>query len=484
MINIKNIRNQKVNLSNLVEALFYSFPITFIIGNLAVTLNLLFFILASFFLIKKKQLNYRFNNSSWLLIVFFLYLLISTTIQFQPPGPLYDRVQHWSFEEHPIFKSFMLIRFPILIFLVDTLFYNKLLDLKKFFLSSFICTSFVSFDVIYQYFVGYDLFGYKSMGHRNSGPFNDEYIAGSYLVKFSFFSIFYVYEIFKNKNSKNLFLIFVITFYGTAQILAGNRMPTLLFLFGCIIIILFVKNFRFIMSLGLVALVSIFFTLSHYESKPSLRFLKITDVYSYFYGDLKRVLIGIKKNITESEHKKSEIKKEEKHDPFYHIKNYYSGYYFLSTGHGPVFLTAIEMWMEKPWTGYGLKSFRIICYEILEKDYGRVFYPKVEMTHKNKIRHCANHSHNYYLELLSETGIIGTSLMIIFFFILLKNSFYCLKQNLRKTDINLLVSILIILFIEIWPIKSSGSFFTTWNATFFWLATAMLISIYSKKDAS
>ena len=56
MINIKDIRNQKINTINLVKALFYSFPLTFILGNLAVTLNLLFFIIMSFFIIKKKNL--------------------------------------------------------------------------------------------------------------------------------------------------------------------------------------------------------------------------------------------------------------------------------------------------------------------------------------------------------------------------------------------------------------------------------------------
>ena len=36
--------------------------------------------------------------------------------------------------------------------------------------------------------------------------------------------------------------------------------------------------------------------------------------------------------------------------------------------------------------------------------------------------------------------------------------------------------IIISLFIEIWPIKSTGSFFTTWGATYFWITVALLIS--------
>lgn len=74
MINIKNIGKQKINSINLVKALFYSFPLSFIIGNLAVTFNLLFFIIASLFLIQGEKLDIRFNGSIWLLIAFFSYL--------------------------------------------------------------------------------------------------------------------------------------------------------------------------------------------------------------------------------------------------------------------------------------------------------------------------------------------------------------------------------------------------------------------------
>ena len=79
------------------------------------------------------------------------------------PGILNDKmVEQFSFKYDPIMKSFLLIRFVLLILVVDTLFYNKILDLKKFLFSSLLCTSFVSLDVILQFFSGKDLFGYKS----------------------------------------------------------------------------------------------------------------------------------------------------------------------------------------------------------------------------------------------------------------------------------------------------------------------------------
>tara|TARA_B100002003_G_scaffold210448_1_gene206298 strand:- start:101 stop:349 length:249 start_codon:yes stop_codon:yes gene_type:complete len=71
MLKLKIIKNQKFSETKLVEALFYTFPLWFIVGNLAVSLNTLLFIVASLFLIKKKQLTFRFNNLNWLLLFFF-----------------------------------------------------------------------------------------------------------------------------------------------------------------------------------------------------------------------------------------------------------------------------------------------------------------------------------------------------------------------------------------------------------------------------
>ena len=70
MINLKSYKNQKTNEIRLVQILFYTFPLWFIVGNLAVSLNTLLFIATSLFLIKKKQLTFRFNNLNWLLIIF------------------------------------------------------------------------------------------------------------------------------------------------------------------------------------------------------------------------------------------------------------------------------------------------------------------------------------------------------------------------------------------------------------------------------
>ena len=92
---------------------------------------------------------------------------------------------------------------------------------------------------------------------------------------------------------------------------------------------------------------------------------------------------------------------------------------------------------------------------------------------------CSTHSHNYYFELLSEAGILGLILIVAFFSIILKNSFFYFKKNYKKNDLKfyLFIPILLVFLMEIWPIRSTGSFFTTWNATFTWMIIAILSAV-------
>ena len=77
MNNLINIKNQKINENTLIELLFAFFPISFIIGNLVLSLNLLLFLILSLFVIKKNNIKPRFKKYYWFPIVFFSYLFIN-----------------------------------------------------------------------------------------------------------------------------------------------------------------------------------------------------------------------------------------------------------------------------------------------------------------------------------------------------------------------------------------------------------------------
>ena len=483
MFKLKSNKNQKINETQLVQILFYSFPLWFIVGNFAVNLNTFLFIAASLFIIQRKQLTFRFNNSYWLLIAFFLYFFISTTIQFQSAGFLSDEIQkyainqNWSLINNPIIRSFFLIRFLILIFVIDTLFFNKILNLKKLFLSSLLCTSFVCFDIILQYITGFDLFGYKRMGSWNMGPFGDEWIAGGYLKNFSFFSFFYIFETFKNKKFGNLLLIFVIALHLVAILLSGNRMQMILFVFGCVLLIFLIKNLRFAMSVGLFIFLSTFFLLINYDKYENTNWYKAS--YKLFINEINiKKFIEINKDISTTQNRKRiELNENDKDPDAIVLPEKIS--LLRGSGYNRIFRTSIEIWKEKPLFGFGYKSFRVKCWDMLAKDNA-----KRKINQKPQYMSCANHAHNYYLEFLSEAGIIGTSLLVIFFLILLKDSFHYLKKYRQQinSEINLLIPVIILFFLEIWPIKSTGSFFTTWGATFFWINVAILIAAKTKKS--
>ena len=140
-------------------------------------------------------------------------------------------------QEHPLLvaithgyfvRSILLLRFVILYFVVQTLLINNQLSLKEFFISSFICTGFVSFDVIVQYFFGYNLLGYKWWTGEITGFFFEEAVAGGYIQKFSLLSIFGLLFFLKEKKYKKQAVFIIVLLLTLGTFLASNRMNFLL----------------------------------------------------------------------------------------------------------------------------------------------------------------------------------------------------------------------------------------------------------------
>ena len=112
--------------------------------------------------------------------------------------------------------------------------------------------------------------------------------------------------------------------------------------------------------------------------------------------------------------------------------------------------------------GNGIKSFRVKCHKIIIEQ---------------KRGLCSNHPHNYYLEVLVDLGIVGILIVMLiamcFIIFLLKN-----YKNLRKNNLQnlFLLAAIISLFLEAFPFKSSGSIFTTNNATYLMLMSSIVLS--------
>ena len=80
------------------------------------------------------------------------------------------------------------------------------------------------------------------------------------------------------------------------------------------------------------------------------------------------------------------------------------------------------------------------------------------------------HPHQIHFEILSETGLIGYLSFIICFFLFLKNS---IKNFINKKNIYQFFGILFVIC-SFLPFIPSGSFFTTFGATIFWINFALI----------
>ena len=94
---------------------------------------------------------------------------------------------------------------------------------------------------------------------------------------------------------------------------------------------------------------------------------------------------------------------------------------------------------------------------------------------KQKNTICSTHPHNYHLEVLHDTGLVGFVIITFFvFYLLINKSKLIFSSNISYSEKIFLSLIVINFLIEIFPIKSTGSLFTTWNGTLLWISIALL----------
>tara|TARA_Y100000590_G_scaffold439308_1_gene563172 strand:- start:1418 stop:2056 length:639 start_codon:yes stop_codon:yes gene_type:complete len=126
--------------------------------------------------------------------------------------------------------------------------------------------------------------------------------------------------------------------------------------------------------------------------------------------------------------------------------------------------SALEIFYDNKIFGVGIKNYR--------NESGLRFH------NKQTIHHFSNHPHQVHFEILSELGIIGYIIFFIFFIYMLREG---LKIYKKTKNLETLSSILFI-FATFLPLIPSGSFFTTYGATIFWINFSLLIKKnYSNK---
>lgn len=424
--------------------LFYLIPIFLITGPFLAdsALSLMALIGLINFLNFKKSFLKNDNKIIFFMSIFFLYIFINS---------LFAKYVLLAFE-HSLFY------FRYIFFLVSIYFMIKWKGISVLYIFSKVCfftSVFVSLDLFLQFLTGFNILGFEMNsnlnGARFSGLFRDEWIAGSYLSRLLPFSIIYF---FMSKNKELNLTVLISILIGIVAIvcgvlLSGERIAsffTLVFLLFFFFIMFDNKKITIIFSIFLISILSIFiFT----DSAMKKRIINVTiDSFS------------INSNI--------------------------EGFIIYTPMHHAHYLTAWNMFISKPIFGHGSKSFRVLCdddkYEeiiIFESDNNGNKYNEI-------INGCSTHPHNFFLELISENGLIGFLIFYFLYFYIIYvflSSFILHLFNKKYDNLNLIKLFCCLSFLlQFFPLIPSGSFFNNWLSVLYYLPLSIIYLIQNIKS--
>lgn len=419
----------EINKHKIINILFLILPISFIVGNTFINTNIILLIIISLIFFHKKIFLIGLNIYDKILLAFFSIVLFSGVFN----SYLFYFPEESMYAKEILVKSFLFLRFALIYFILRYLIQNNILVMKYFFISAALCSLFVSLDVIFQFITGRDIFGYENFDRRNPGPFKDEAVSGAYLQRFSLFS-FFLFPVFFQKIKKDKYFIYLIAiFFLTfcAVLFSGNKFPFVMFAFSIVILFFLIGRFKKL-SITLLIICPLVFIFSYKYS------FQVQNNFTSFYNNISQIktyVANVAKNFENEEN--IEI-------PNVWLKEMHVGMLAFN---------------EKKIFGGGLKSYKVICPKITQKF------------------SCNTHPHNFHIEILVSTGIIGYLLLLILFLKFTYNLFIKNYYSYKKNDQLLLNLFFTLFFIEVFPFRTTGSFFSTTNATYFFIIMSIAISL-------
>ena len=370
-----------------------------------------------FFILRKNEIGIEYNKN--LIILFLGYYFYSIILS------LFSENLFISLK-----SSLFYFRFGLFVLAI-----NYFLNFKKDLIDKFtkiliILILFVCFDALFQFVIGFNLFGFElTTNDKLNGLFGDEPLLGSYLFRLLPLAVACLIYKFGDKkfryyNTMFIFLVFTVIF------LSGSRASLFLSILFIILFFLFVRSYqKQILILGIIFLIS-FTIIAKFNEKFAYK--------SYFniVDPIKRILTTKQGNF------------EIKSGKDLNLAN--TNFTIFTSIHESHFITAYKIFNENKIFGVGNKMFRVLC----SKDEYKV----------NEFS-CSTHPHNYYLQILSENGIIGFLIISVLFIICLYNlikELYLRYFHKSKKINDPCIIILIGLFINLWPIVPTGNIFNNW----------------------
>ena len=412
----------------------YASPILFVLGNPLI--NLFVIVIVFTFYYVYNYIKIVDKKLIWLLVGLSIIFLISSLSS--------------NYIEYSLSKSFTYIRFFIFLIIFPILLIKININIKNLGLAFSLITFFVVIDSYIQLFFGKDIFGYPYYHaySRMSGPFGEELIVGNYVFYFSFLSLSFLL---KEIKFSNFFLSFIFIFIGIFCFVSGERNTFLGYLiFMFFLFFLSKKKILVLSSSMLVILIAIvlFFNINKFNQK-----YKINNIVGWEPKKLSSNVLGndshdtIKNRFDNSTYQQPN---------FINLKN--KIYYSVWFAH---YRAGIRIFEENKIFGSGFKTFRYYCSDR---------FSDTNLREKELII-CTTHPHNIYIELLSDTGLVG---LLFFIFISFYYLILSIKNNHRSNRFS--TSIINCLFITyLFPFKPHGSLFSTSSAYIFWFVFSILI---------
>lgn len=330
-------------------------------------------------------------------------------------------------------SSLFFFRFGIFALAVSQIITEYKNKFIKFFSISLILTlTILVFDALFQYLISFNLllFEYEiDRFARLKGLFKDESILGSYLVRFLpvLFAVFF-YRKSKTKILLSFFTILIVSIYLVIY-LSGERVAfayLILFIFSFIVLF---KNFKYLRIIFTFIPLALFILVSLTDSKIKKRMIDYT---------IEQINLSS----------------------------------IYSQEHDLLYTHAYDIFQQNKIFGVGPKMYREEC-KLMKYN---SFNQKDRVGINKEL--CNTHPHNYVLQLLAETGIVGTIPYIILFltiFYFFINQFTYLyfknKTFLDDTSIFLLCGVMM----GIWPFFPTGNFFNNWLNVILFLNIGLLL---------